>query len=132
LFSIGSGVNDDRTTLSNSFYYGDTWSLTAGKHTLRAGGEATRYQLNRSNRFSIRGALGFDPTTDGYSAFANFLQGRITTLQSGAGDPQRYFRDTDWALFFQDDFRVHPRFTLNVGLRWDFLGFAHDATPPCF
>jgi hypothetical protein len=126
LYQIGTGVNDDRTTVSNNFYYGDTWSLIAGRHSIRAGGEATRYQLNRSNRFSIRGALGFDQTADGYGAFANFLQGRITTLQSGAGDPQRYFRDTDWALFFQDDIRVRPRFTLNVGLRWDFLGFAHD------
>ena len=126
LYTIGTGVNDDRTTVSNSFYYGDTWSLVAGKHSIRAGGEATRYQLNRSNKFAIRGALGFDPTSDGYGAFANFLQGRITTLQSGAGDPQRYFRDTDWALFVQDDIRLRPRFTLNLGLRWDFLGFAHD------
>ena len=126
LFQAGTGVNDDRSTVSNSFYYGDTWSIVAGRHSIRAGGEATRYQLNRSNRFAIRGALGFDPTADGYSAFANFLQGRITTLQSGAGDPQRYFRDTDWALFVQDDIRLTPRFTLNAGLRWDFLGFAHD------
>jgi Carboxypeptidase regulatory-like domain/TonB dependent receptor len=126
LFSIGTGVNDDRTTVSNTFYYADTWSLTAGKHTLRAGGELSRYQLNRSNRFSIRGSLTFDPTTGSFSAFQNFLQGRITALQSGAGDPQRYFRDTDYAFFFQDDFRIRPRFTLNMGLRWDLLGFGHD------
>src|SRR5262249_3854268 len=37
-----------------------------------------------------------------------------------------YFRDTDWALFFQDDFHLRPGFTLNLGLRWDFLGFGHD------
>src|SRR5262249_3810488 len=50
-FQIGTGVNDERTTVSNTFYYADTWSLTAGKHTLRAGGELSRYQLNRSNKF---------------------------------------------------------------------------------
>ncbi len=129
LFSIGTGVNDDRATVSNSFYYADTWSMTVGKHTLRAGGEATRYQLNRSNRFSIRGSLGFDSLGSASaltSPFANFLQGKITSLQSGAGDPQRYFRDTDWALFLQDDFRVKPRLTLNLGVRWELLGFAHD------
>src|SRR5712691_999835 len=36
-FSLGTGVNDERSTVSNSFYYGDTWSMTAGKHTFRAG-----------------------------------------------------------------------------------------------
>jgi len=44
LFSVGTGVNDDRTTVSNTFYFGDTWSMTAGKHTLRAGTEIARYQ----------------------------------------------------------------------------------------
>lgn len=131
LFSVGTGVNDDRTTVSNTFYYADTWSLVHGKHTLRAGGEASRYQLNRVNRFAIRGDLGFAATTgpppgNAFGAFQNFLQGRITSLQSGTGDPQRYFRDTDYAFFFQDDFRVRPRLTLNLGLRWDLIGFAHD------
>ncbi len=129
LFSVGTGVNDDRTTVSNTFYFADTWSMTAGKHTLRAGTEITRYQLNRSNRFAIRGALGFDATTgagNAFSPFQNFIQGRIVSLQSGAGDPQRYFRDTDYAFYFQDDFRLKPRFTLNMGLRWDLIGFAHD------
>ncbi len=129
LFAIGTGVNDERATVSNSFYYGDTWSLTTGKHTLRAGGEITRYQLNRFNRFAIRGSLGFDSlgtASASTSPFSNFLQGKITSLQSGIGDPQRYFRDTDYAVFFQDDYRVARRLTLNLGLRWDFIGFGHD------
>ncbi len=129
LFRVGTGVNDERTTVSNSFYYADTWSLTAGKHTLRAGTEISRYQLNRSNKFAIRGSLGFAKTSgtgNTFTPFQNFLQGRVTSNQSGVGDPQRYFRDTDYAFFFQDDFRVHPRFTLNMGLRWDLIGFAHD------
>ncbi|MFY9583648.1 MAG: TonB-dependent receptor [Candidatus Acidiferrales bacterium] len=128
LFALGTGVNDERATTSNSFYYGDTWSLTTGKHTLRAGGEITRYQLNRTNKFAIRGSLGFDSlgSTSTLAPFSNFLQGKITSLQSGIGDPQRYFRDTDYAVFFQDDYRVARRLTLNLGLRWDLLGFAHD------
>jgi hypothetical protein len=129
LFSVGTGVNDERATVSNSFYYGDTWSMTVGKHTFRAGGEITRYQLNRSNKFAIRGALGFDATKVAgvtVKAFNNFLQGQVGSLQSGAGDPQRYFRALDAASFFQDDWRILPRLSLNLGLRYDLLGFAHD------
>lgn len=129
LFSVGTGVNDERATVSNSFYYGDTWSMVVGKHTFRAGGELTRYQLNRSNKFAIRGSLGFAATTgtgNAFTPFQNFLQGRITSVQSGAGDPQRYFRALDAAGFFQDDYRMFSRLTVNLGLRYELMGSAHD------
>jgi hypothetical protein len=128
LFTLGTGVNDERATISNQFYWGDTWSMSVGRHTFKAGGEVIHYQLNRSNRFAIRGDLAFASTGVGAAntPFANFLQGRITSLQSGAGDPQRYFRATDGAAFFQDDWRIHPRVTINLGLRWELMNFSHD------
>src|SRR5262245_13623381 len=129
LFSAGTGVNDERATVSNTCHWADTVSLTRGRHTFRAGGDTTRYQLNRSNRFAIRGALTFGSTTGAgntFTAFENFLQGRITGLQSAAGDPQRYFRTTDFAAFFQDDWKITPRLSLNLGVRWEGMGFAND------
>ena len=129
LFSFGTGVNDDRGTISNQFNWVDTWSMTVGKHTLRVGGEIVRYQLNRYNRFASRGSLTFGATTgenNTFSAVQNFLRGGVTALQSAAGDSQRYFRATDGSLFAQDDWRIHPRLTLNLGLRWEMMGFSHD------
>jgi len=119
LFSLGTGVNDDRGTVSNSFYYGDTWSYSRGRHNMKAGMEFTAYQLNRFNRFAARGNLGFNN-------FANFVSGTINTIQSGIGDPQRYFRDRDYSFFYQDDWKAMPRLTVNLGLRWDIFGYAHD------
>jgi hypothetical protein len=121
-FSFGTGVNDERGTVSNTFDYNDTWSIILGKHTLKAGGGATRYQLNRFNRFALRGALGFTGTT----ALNHFLTGTIDTLQAANGDPQRYFRATDFGAFFEDDYKVLSNLTLNLGLRWDSLEFSHD------
>jgi hypothetical protein len=129
LFSAGTGINDERATVSNTFYWSDTLSMTKGRHTIRAGGDVSRYQLNRSNRFANRGALTFGATTGAgneFTAFQNFLQGRITGLQSAAGDPQRYFRSTDVSAFFQDDWKITPQITLNLGIRWEGLGFAND------
>jgi len=128
LFSFGTGVNDDRGTVSNQFQFHDTWSLTLSKHTLRAGGELSRYQLNRFNRFAVRGSLTFGAITGTPidTSFKSFITGRATAVQSGAGDPQRYFRATDIAAFVQDDWRIHPRVTLNLGLRWEGLGFSRE------
>src|SRR5689334_5890572 len=131
LFSVGTGVNDDRGTVSNQYNLVDTFSMTHGRHSLRFGGEAIQYQLNRFNNFAVRGALqtGSTPAGGGnpaFSSFQNFLQGRVTAIQSAFGDPARNFVATDYAAFVQDDFRWSPRLTLNLGLRWEGMSFGHD------
>ncbi|HXM36754.1 MAG TPA: carboxypeptidase-like regulatory domain-containing protein, partial [Pyrinomonadaceae bacterium] len=121
VFSVGTGVNDDRGTVSNTYNIVDTFSWTHGKHSFRMGGESVQYQLNRFNNFAVRGALTTGSTTgagNAFGAFQNFLQGRITAIQSAFGDPARNFIATDFAGFVQDDYRWSPRLTFNFGLRW--------------
>jgi len=149
-FSIGTGVNDDRGTVSNTYNLVDTFSLVWGKHSLRMGGEAVQYQLNRFNNFAVRGSLTTGVTsgtfstggtaaqlaavqftrctqdTNDCSAFQNFLRGRVTAVQSAFGDPARNFIATDFAGFIQDDFRYSPRLTINLGLRWEAMSFGRD------
>lgn len=139
LYSIGTGVNDDRGTVSNQFNVVDTYSMVVGKHNLRMGVEGVQYQLNRFNNFSVRGSLTFGGTgtqslaaanctkdTNDCTAFQNFLRGRITAIQSAFGDPARNFVATDYAAFGQDDYKLTSRFTLNIGLRWEAMSFGHD------
>lgn len=129
LFSFGTGVNDERGTVSNNYTLSDTFSWVTGKHSFRFGGEATQYQLNRFNKFAIRGALTFGATSgagNAFTAFQNFLQGRITGIQSAAGDPGRNFIATDYAAFVQDDYRFSQRLTLNLGLRWEIMSYGRD------
>lgn len=143
LMTIGTGVNDDRGTVSNQYNIVDTFSMTHGKHSLRFGGEAIQYQLNRFNNFAVRGALTTGATNSGANpplppltnctldtndctAFQNFLRGRVTAIQSAFGDPARNFIATDYAGFIQDDYRWSPRLTFNLGLRWEGMSFGHD------
>lgn len=143
LFQIGTGVNDERGTVSNQYNIVNTFSMTTGKHSLRFGGEAIQYQLNRFNNFAVRGALTTGATSSGVTpppppftnctldtndctAFQNFLRGRVTAIQSAFGDPARNFIATDYAAFIQDDYRWSPRLTFNVGLRWEGMSFGRD------
>jgi len=139
LFQLGTGVNDDRGTVSNQYNIVDTFSTTWGKHSFRMGGEAIQYQLNRFNNFAVRGAITFGSTTgttppancptctnNNFTAFQNFLMGRITAIQSAFGDPARNFIATDYAAFLQDDYRYSPRLTFNIGLRWEGMSFGRD------
>jgi Carboxypeptidase regulatory-like domain/TonB dependent receptor len=149
-FQIGTGVNDNRGTVSNQYNIVETLSWIKGKHTMRMGGERVQYQLNRFNNFAVRGALTFSATagtfstglsgaalaaaqlahckddTNDCSAFQDFIRGRVTAVQSAFGDPARNFVATDYAGFFQDDYRFSPRLTFNLGLRWEGMSFGHD------
>jgi hypothetical protein len=129
LYSMGTGVNDDRGTISNTYNVVETFSMITGRHSLRFGGERVQYQLNRFNNFAVRGSLTFGSTSGAgntFTAFQNFLRGAPTALQSAFGDPARNFVATDYAAFAQDDYRRSSRMTFNIGLRWEAMSFGHD------
>jgi hypothetical protein len=131
-FAIGTGVNDDRGGRFNTFVFGDDFSYNISRHQFRMGAEISRYQLNRYNNFSTRGNVNFAGTPAGaggagipaLTGFQNFLLGRVTSTQGSAGFSTFYFRATDAAAYFQDDWKFTPRLTLNLGVRWEGLSTA--------
>ncbi|HLV94195.1 MAG TPA: TonB-dependent receptor [Candidatus Acidoferrales bacterium] len=130
LFMIGSNGSPFFFETTNTFVGQDTLSYLFGKHSLRAGFEAKRTQLNVNAPF----------VTDGftfYLSFPDFLLGETAAqngspvsnvfLVSGAsGLFPKAERYTDLAGFIQDDYKLTSRFTLNAGLRYEFFGPPSD------
>jgi Carboxypeptidase regulatory-like domain len=115
----GIGVNDFTHGGATTVTIGNTVSWTRGKHTLRLGIENRRYGWNYENDYGTRGSLSFPN-------FDSFLTGTPNRLQVDVGSFPRNYRAQDVAGFAQDDYRISRRLTLNLGLRYDYLGFPYD------
>jgi outer membrane receptor protein involved in Fe transport len=101
----------------NNYQAGDTAFLTRGAHGLKLGFETQRIQFNQNTTSQIGGLLTF-------TSLANFLQGIPSQFDfaiPGGVDPVRGYRQSLFAFFAQDDVRVKPGLTVNLGLRYEFV-----------
>ena len=151
LFQIGGGSFDNQQMAVNTWVLGDQLSWVHGKHTVRAGAEFQRIQWNWDFISIAKGALvfvNFDDFLIGRSAcapgtFPRFcnpgIPGNTTglpvssiiaqILPTRAGSPDGLvngYRASNGSAFVQDDFKVSSRFTLNLGLRWEYDGMPSD------
>jgi len=103
---------------SDTFQLTDSLLWTKGKHYFKMGGE---YLWQRS-RFDIdgdaRGLFAFNGTFTG-NAFSDYLLGfpNQETLNSELIGDLRY---RYYGAYFADDWKVTPKLTLNLGLRWEY------------
>ena len=113
-FNLGSGFTT--RFKSQNFQFKDTMSWIRGKHSFKFGYEMLKLQFQQvfigSPSFGFTGSRTGDPTAD-------FLLGAYDNLNLNFG-----VRDTDastyaHSAFFQDEWRIHPRLTLTLGIRYE-------------
>ena len=101
----------------NTFQIRDVLSLEKGKHSLRLGGAFFRESLAQFTTLDNYGEFQFDGDFSG-DGFADFLLGLPTRIDQDA-PIDKYDISNYLSAYLQDDYRVHPRFTLNLGVRYD-------------
>ncbi|MBV9765765.1 MAG: TonB-dependent receptor, partial [Acidobacteriaceae bacterium] len=124
--SFGTNTNVPQQSFQKKWQFRDDISKTMGKHTLKGGidyiwnpVEGGFFEFSSTleidfgvNPSTILGNTGLYP--QGFST-----PGLITGMTIANGDPYFEVATKQLGLYFQDDWKVSPRLTLNLGLRWD-------------
>src|SRR5215217_1861658 len=123
----GASFRVPQQTKQRRFQFSDTYSLVRGNHVFSIGGEIQRVQSDLDLKVFQQGRVeliedfpDFDRNGDGHVDDNDLLF--AVTLRSGFPERSLVLPDTNntyLAGFIQDDWRVHPQFTLNIGLRYE-------------
>ena len=93
----------------------NNFSLTKGSHALKMGFENRRFHYGRRN---------FENPHYRFTSVDNIINGSWESVFITIGNPLRRYQESQWGIYIQDDWRVTPNLTLNLGLRYEYY------TPP--
>ena len=105
-----------------TYTYKDVATKILGRHTVKFGGEVTRlYYLNEST-YSARPGFNFFNIWDFLNDAPQAETGQFDPHTGTPTAARQDEREDIWGFFVQDDFKVLPNLTVNVGLRYSYLG----------
>jgi len=132
----GGSSNDDSTAVDNTFRYVDNLLWVKGKHAVTVGvtfqflednsdsadGASLPFTLNWSTNETNNLASASTYASGGGYSYASLMIGAVSsssvTQQPFTILGGRYY---PFAPYFQDDYKITPKLTLNLGLRWDYI-----------
>jgi outer membrane receptor protein involved in Fe transport len=143
--TFGKSTSLDRRALPDErrLQFADTMTYSKGNHTFKWGTDINRVHDIYDELFTEAGSYSYNNISDFTIDYLNFtsngalraanipcssttrIAGKCYTsnYQQGFGPPRFEFSTIDYAFFGQDDWRVTPRLTLNLGLRYEYEQF---------
>ncbi len=103
-----------------TYQFLDDVSWTRGKHAFKVGAELRHMQYHGGTFRYGKGQIVFSSGT-GATALQNFISGTPARGSLLVGDPVVTITDWGYSGFMQDDWRISSRFTLNLGVRYEFV-----------
>jgi hypothetical protein len=132
-FTNYGSLNDGNSSLSRTqnLNLTDTISWTVGKHNFQMGGQMQKQQQNQLSDGNGRGTFSFNgratasiingaPVAGTGYDMADFLLSRPASANIRYGNPDKYFRSSNYALYLNDDFRMSSKMSWTLGVRWDY------------
>lgn len=112
-FSFQLGLGWPKTVGPDGVWqFSDGVSLQRGKHALKFGGEVLVLQSTNNVTANTKGPARF-------SNLQSFFSGTMNRALFTAGDLLRHLQNEAFGVFAQDDWRVTPKLTVNLGLRYE-------------
>lgn len=124
---LGMGDNLAASNLDNSrtYQFVDNLTWVKGRHTLKFGADVRRLFDDATTNNWPFGSLSFTSDIAGDSAAA-YMLGYPRTVLTPEGVPITKAREWRSAYYAQDDWKLRPNLTLNLGIRWDLFNVPVD------
>ncbi len=118
--TLGPAYDIPKIWAYNNYQYAATTTWIKGRHSMKFGGDFLRAQYFSRNYGDTRGRVTFDGRFSGQS-MSDFLLGWINSSRRQLDGAGPYHLMSSYSGFVQDDFKVTPSLTLNLGLRYEVM-----------
>lgn len=121
---FGSDRNTPRSFFQNTNQFSDDLSVVRGSSSMKMGFNIERFDIQGNSSSRNRGEFTIN-------TFSDFLQGRsrnFVGLIPGHDNTVRHHKQSLLGFYFQDDWRVRPNLTLNLGLRYEFITVPNEVS----
>jgi Carboxypeptidase regulatory-like domain len=109
-----------------SYQVRDDLTWTRGKHTFKFGGSYMRQDKNQQLQADVQGDYAFDGSQYSGSSYLNFVLGLAKTYQQLQEQRTDYWLTNNYAGYATDNWRLLPRLTLNLGIRYDLMPHTYE------
>jgi hypothetical protein len=120
---ILQGDSGARIDFNDTYQISNNFSIIRSNHNFKLGMEYRRLTIERAAANVPSGNMG---CCQGGYALAGWLLGYPTSSSTAEGLLLQKPRQHRWSGYFLDEWKVTRRLSMNVGVRWDYFGLAHD------